>query len=673
MQMVRNEPPSPGAPLRVPRARRRRGRPGNVLRIALVLVLGTMLLAGGTRIQAGEAWEDLDQANLERTDAFGLSWDPQPDGMLRDGSNDCFDGGLELKLNQTAFSPNQARKMSRDGSELLLQGQLEGLEVSRRVFFDLTRGAARYIEILHNPSTEKVSAAVAVTSALGGPAHAVVTNTGDPMAGGMLGRAEYGVLAHQQGGTRPGVLFVLSTPGSPIDPTIEIEGKRRFVFTWNVTVPPGKRVALLHTVAQRRYAALPAGGSLEQEFAPFLQRDWLAGLPSDLSADLANFRATDTTASIAARGALANQEYLAVVEMYRVVDHEGARLFVEPDAPLAGTVAGGDVTIETAFGSATLPLSEVCLLRGGANAGRSMRTYLRNGEILCGEVRAPGLTFTSPTELSFPIDPAAIDALFLPIEEGDGVAPGDTDAFLQDVDGTKLALLETADAALPVASAWGDLAIPLERLHSLASVREPRSGFRLELDEGTRIPVSIVGTRVAIRSVRFGEIEIEPQRIALWHRHGVAPVMLSKYHEATGPTRTHVALQGGSVLVGRVEGDSLPMRTGPTTSDLPLDRLHHLERVEEPASDGAEDDFLWYLVTGRKAHARLGEPLLPFRTAYGRCWIPVEHIVGYRIGNDPAVQAGGSRDKAPGEGDGPPAAVVPDERVDGDGRAGGDR
>ena len=93
--------------------------------IPFLLLLGLVL--SPPVVSGSDGLVDLDPERLNRTDNKGLAWDPQADGMLRDGSNDCFDGGLELTVNEKTFTPNLARKMTPDASELVLHGRLAGV------------------------------------------------------------------------------------------------------------------------------------------------------------------------------------------------------------------------------------------------------------------------------------------------------------------------------------------------------------------------------------------------------------------------------------------------------------------------------------------------------------------------------------------------------------------
>ena len=41
-----------------------------------------------------------------KTDTLGFRWDIQHNGAINDGTDDCFDGGMMLLVNQNQFNPN---------------------------------------------------------------------------------------------------------------------------------------------------------------------------------------------------------------------------------------------------------------------------------------------------------------------------------------------------------------------------------------------------------------------------------------------------------------------------------------------------------------------------------------------------------------------------------------
>lgn len=633
--------------------------------LGLVALLLCLLLAG-SRLngRAAETLVDLDPTQLERIDGNGLSWDPQVDGMLRDGSNDCFDGALELKVNGSTFSPTISRKMTPDASELILQGKLGGLEVTRRVRFDMELGAARYVEIIRNTTRQVVPVKVELTSALGAKASEIVSNTDDAMSGGMLESGEYGFVADHGGGTRPAAVFVLSTPGSPTEPTIQIYDQRRFVCTWNLKLTAGRTVALLHTIAQRRWRSRPQGDALEAVFAPFLQGRWAMGLPPTVHRALLNFRGSvdgSTRLDLASSDGMIR----ALAKYHNVQRGEDTILLIEPGTALEGALVqvadtGQEIEVQTAQGAARLTLDEVAVLVGGGNRGRDMRVYLRNGEVLVGSVEAPELKFKSRSGLTISIDPAGVEILFLPSHESDGVVPEGAQAYLSLVGGSRLALGKGTGLVLPVATAWGELRIPLARVVELRRVREPRPTLLARLDDGSKFPLALTGAPLRVESLRFGSITVEPGTLSAWRRLGASVPLLARYGKSVGPERSHACLPGKTYLVGELELDTIHVRTDAKATPLSVATLRQVERGSGDMGDGGW--FVWSLRNGQTLHGQIQERLLPLRTPFGLCHVPTRYLVGLRIGTivesgdaigaDKVAPDKGGPDK-PGEGTGP--------------------
>lgn len=605
------------------------------------LFLGLLLAYGARSAHTAEKLVELDPTQLERTDQHGLIWDPQVDGMLRDGSHDCFDGALELKINGSTFSPGLSRKMTPDASELVLRGSVGGIRVTRRIRFDMSLGAARYVEVLHNRTSRPIAVEVTLSSSLGARATEVVSNSGATMDGGRLESGEIGLLVHHRAGSRPGVLFVLSTPGSPVEPTITVKARRQFVFTWNLKLAAGQTAALLHTVVQRRWEVRPQGDALEEIFLPFVERRWAEGLPSDVLRALKNFRGSGPATSDISATASADGLVRALAQRYEIQRGEESVLFLEAGASLRGSLLAPDpapsdgsgslqLEIETPHGQVRLRLQEVAVLLGGGNRGRVPRLYLRNGEVLVGSLKAPQLRFRTQAGLTLPLTPEGLDALFLPTHESDGAAPAQIEAYVSLAGGTHLALAPTQDLTLPVATGWGDLRIPFANILGIRQTEEPRPVLRVQIEDGSDFPIAIIGAPLRFESLRFGSLLVPSVTLTGWQRHGARTPPLARYGKAVGPQRTHVCLHEKTYLVGALELELIHVQGPAGAVPVAVAKLKHVER--KSGSLGERGEFAWTLSNGETVRGPIAEPLLPWRTPYGLCQIPTRHLLGIRIG-----------------------------------------
>jgi hypothetical protein len=509
------------------------------------------------------------------------------------------------------------------------------IAVTRRIRVDLVKGAARYVEVLQNKSRRAVTVTLELTSMLGSSCQTVVTDQGRGVLNGPLAKGESGVIAVHGGGSRPGVLFQLRSPRSKVIPQIQVQNNRTFVVTWIVKIPAGKSAAVLHSVAQRRWNGPPMGKLLKAEFEPFLDRKWAVGLPSAVRSALVNHAGSGGgTASLAVTQP-ADEAIKEVARAYDVERGEDSIVLIEKDKPLRGEVTGESMHVETRLGKAEVPFEEVAVLLGGANMGRSMRLYLRDGEVLAGEVHADDLLFATKAGLEIPLDPAGIDALFLPKSDADGTIKEAAEAFLTQLDGTRLALAKAAGGRLDAVTPWGDLDIPLDSVVRIDYMREPVPGLWILLRSGSRLPVALQGGASELESLRFGVVEVEPGSLAAWQRNRVSVAMAKNEEgENIGPLATHVRLAGECFLAGELADGKLHVDTLAGTTPIEIDQIQQIERNDE--DETSQPVFEFTLKTGEKLTGRIKEPMLSVRTPFGLCRAPILHVLGYRWHAAPA-------------------------------------
>ncbi len=613
----------------VPGPSRRRPRRRSAALLTATACLAALLLALGPDAAAKEKLSPLAAGQMNRSDQLGFNWDPNNQGVIRDGTNDCFDGAMNLRVNGGDFRASQPPMQTKDGLEFVLAGAIGDIGITRRVRLDLAKGAARYVEVLHNKSRRAVTVTLEVKSMLGSSCQTVVTDLGRGVLNGALEKRETGVIAVHGGGSRPGVLFQLRTARSKVVPQVSVQNNRTFAFTWVVKIGAGKTAAVLHSVAQRRWNGPPVGKLLQAEFKPFLDRKWAAGLPSAVRGALVNHQGSGGGAAALTKAVAADTQIKEVAQAYDVERGAESVVLIERDKPLKGTVVGETVTVQTRLGEATVDFDEVAILLGGANLGRTMRLYLRDGEVLAGEVVAEGLVFSTKAGLEIPLDPTGIDALFLPATKDDGKIKEAADAFLTQLDGTKLALAKGADGQLDAVTPWGDLVIPLGHVIRIDYMREPVPGLWILLLNGSKLPVTIQGGAMQLNSLRFGAVQVEPGSIAAWNRNRVTvPMTKNEDGEPAGPPTTHARLSGECYLVGHITEERLRADTLAGTTPLQLEQLRRFDRSDD--DDGGQPEFDFTLKSGEKLRGRLQERLISLRTPYGMCRAPVLHLHGYR-------------------------------------------
>ncbi len=553
------------------------------------------------------------------TDSLGFRWDVQANGMVTDGTNDCFDGGMVLQVNGQAFPtlPRVSAERIASGRGYMLGATLAGAKVTRRILLDRKRGALRYLEVFENPGKSRLKLGVVLYTTLGGGNRQVLTNTGKAFPGS-LGRKFTGLLALSRD-KRPSVMFLLAGSRSKCRPAVSVSGNRGFVFTYMLDLEPGKTVSLVHLVAQRN--AMPASGA-RKLFGTFCRVSRLIGVevPKNLRPTIANF-------ALGGEPLPDPGPLLAVVtELAENLALERGKLgalVLENGEHVSGTLSCAGLKVETSRGTVKTPLRDVALLIGGAGTGRRARVHLRSGEILTGKILARELMLKTGAGLEMTLKPERINALFTPAGPRDGKAPAGAVAFLRTHRGDRLALSAEKPLVIEAATAWGALRVPLKELERLDYLTEPRTGHRLVLADGSRLSVILRGGALELASLRFGLIKVDPSEIA-----GVLRVGAGTVASASGEPKTpYCRLVGGDLLAGAPDLPKIEVAalSGPTV--LAPDRIRSMRRSE---SDGAgerlQPGFTFEMVDGHAVSGALKESVVPIRSA-ARVWrVPVWHL-----------------------------------------------
>jgi len=567
-----------------------------------------------------------------KTDAMGFRWDIQRTGIISDGTSDCFDNGAALMVNGQQFNATRSL-MTRDRSELVLTANMGALEVTRRIRVDVKACGARYLEMLKNTGRKSVSATVSLKTYLGGSCQTVVSDTGS-FAVAALGKKDGGILAVQRQGThRPSVVFSLAGPRSKVKPALAIQGNRMFQFHYRLTVPPGKTVSLLHTVAQRRLGGTPNPKTLATMFKPFRSRDWVRDLPSKVRRTIINMRGF-------AGVSIGAPELLTTLDELGIERGKIDVLIVEEEARLSGEASCKRLSVRTSYGKADVGIEEVAALFGGAGVGRPMRLYLRNGEVLVGRVEAEGLELVTTGGMTIQLPPAQLSVLVMRALPTDGKPPKGAAALLATHSGNRLALSADRPIAFDAATPWGPLGVTLDQLEHISYVREPQPCHRLALTDGTRLSVILRGTPLAPASLRFGAIKVAPHAIAMLKR--LKPQKADKKPEEEADedeelTAAHAILIGENRLVGVIDLPTLRVATPAGVTPLDPKQVLLMERRDDESA-GSSPVFTFELRDGGTLWGRFQERVLPIRSGQRVLRVPVEHLVSFRGAKEPEAK-----------------------------------
>lgn len=572
-------------------------------------------------VAAPDKKEVLVPANLNaQNDTKGFRWDLSRQGYINNGTNYCFNRAMVLSVNGSEFYPRGTPMMTKQG-EFVFSSKVGGIEITRRVKIDKKQGATRFVEVFKNTGRRKVTVTIRHYTRLSRTAQTVVSNTGRAMFGAPLDKKEYAVLAFQRY-RYPSVLFQLSSLHGRVKPSIQVQSNRTIHFDYVLEIGPNKSSGIAVTIMQRKFQTQPTPAQLANEFKPFLDTKWTSDLPGSIRRSLVNLLGGSAVA-VDEPGALLG-ELNALVDSYAVEDlDKHATLFLAEDSKVTGQVKGAPVKVKTALGAVEIPFEDVALIRGGAGKGRPMRCYLRTGEVLCGQVTT-SLNVDTKVGLSMKVDPAGIEALFLPRNtERDGKPAEGSEALLQTHDGGRLAVRDRGATILKATSPWGGVEVTLDQVRRLSYATEPYPGLWLTLVEGTRFPIAPHGTALAVASTRFGKVEV--------HMSDISGLITVKKLSATpfggdGPTTvSHCLLLGASRLVGDIAQDEieLVMRGGDATTI----KVASIKQIEQQEGESGRTRFEVETFGGETFTGSFKARVLPIKTPRGVRRVPVGHVM----------------------------------------------
>lgn len=179
--------------------------------------------------------------------------DFDPAGSLSNGSIDAYDGCYNLSVAGTLYDPSSG-SVTRSLSDRQLEyppQEIAGLTVWRIVYVPESSGNwARYLEVLENTGSTDISTTVRITGNFGSDGSTVVpgTSSGDTVVS--TDDIWFATDDSSDGGGDPSLAHVVGGESTPFPPSVLSLSSDSLTYEWNVTVPAGGRVAILHYAIQ---------------------------------------------------------------------------------------------------------------------------------------------------------------------------------------------------------------------------------------------------------------------------------------------------------------------------------------------------------------------------------------------------------------------------------------
>ncbi|MDA1192664.1 MAG: Ig-like domain-containing protein, partial [Candidatus Poribacteria bacterium] len=225
------------------------------------------------------------------TDGLGYEWDIEGSGYINDGSNDAYDGGLELYLDGAQFPYFDSGSVDDPGEVSVGHATHGVLDVERRVYISQTSSFARFLEILSNPTGTPQTVQVQIYTNLGSDSNTTVldTSSGDTT----FTTADNWLITDDSttgsGGGDPVVVHVIAGSGAPTSVSTATTGdpsEDDVDYTYEVAVPAYGQATVMHFAAQRSSLAEAQSIAMTLES---LGGDALGEMDSGELATLTNF------------------------------------------------------------------------------------------------------------------------------------------------------------------------------------------------------------------------------------------------------------------------------------------------------------------------------------------------------------------------------------------------
>jgi hypothetical protein len=189
--------------------------------------------------------------NLDGSD--GYRYDISCDGSLLyggkvTGAERAYNGGYTLQVNGGYYPCMNAASLENSARQLVFGASvLAGLEVTRKVFVPVTGGYVRYLEFLHNPSSQAVTMPLIINAGL--DSVWLTTIAVSPQSTNM----QYAVTYQRAWCCDAALGHVFASSGARLGVTSSnIDTNNGSInYRWSATIPAGGTVGLMHFGIQR--------------------------------------------------------------------------------------------------------------------------------------------------------------------------------------------------------------------------------------------------------------------------------------------------------------------------------------------------------------------------------------------------------------------------------------
>lgn len=604
--------------------------PFSLQRWQMILFLLITVLSGPGTTPAQQALVPASQQI--RRDRQGNEWNVEQNGTISrsgGGGNSILSGAAMLMVGNDQFYCNQPMATA-DGKELVLQGSqpmMGALQVTRQVRFLEKEGGLRYLEIFLNPTNRDIAATVELRQNFSRQVKRFLADSGRTSSG-TLEKGETGIAIIPDVASGTGWFFTYGTAQSQVKPRISANNQQyQMSAFFSITVPAGKTVCLMHTIAQARLPVQPDKGDLEKVFKPVALARHLRELPKSMGALVVNLRG-------AGSGALELSVWFP--DELMGIKREAVDVLAMGEATrLRGRATCAKLVLHHPLGEAIIPWEQVAAIAGGRHDGGT-RIHLVDGQIFRGRLEAEELKFTLGNGLKMDLKIGELDRLVLSQPAAAGNWPEGVAALLETWNGERWVVRDSSGARLLLSGVWGQRDTPLSALQGITSSMEEGAGSMVSFRDGSRLRVWL-GTDggVEFQSPLFST----KQRVPGLQIKGliVASAENAEAHIQNAeedPTAAFVELPADQRLVAPLADATLHVITSGGAVPLDPAGIKEMRNVTDDIEQLTTDDAPWFQIElwgGGSVLGQLRESSVTFRIPGGEWAIPSSEVL--RIAN----------------------------------------
>lgn len=549
----------------------------SIRRCAGVLSLTLSLLFSSATLRAEDTAPDWFQQDagwksrsLSLGEIFQLRLDGRSFAVRRNGPNPA------LSSNVTPPSGDEKNAPPR----IIFNFEGAPVAVKREMLLDKSRQAIRILDVFSNSDASERRVRVDYFTNLG--ERGGVHYNGVLMPDGTA--REYGQGVSEDA---PGAIVLAERDGSDAVPLFlwgqkdaKWHGRVRDIgsslnLSYEGTIPAGGKLALLHWVAT---AGLERGVRLEQGFEKFYKAGHLVQplVPADIVPLVANFQPDAFRAVEATPAASTTAHHLVLLdeicEKLKLKREANDILVLGPDQQLAGEATLGKVTISTRGQSVTVAVADVAALAGGAGIGRLHHLFLRNGEVLAGQVTLVGAGLETPTG-RMSLSAEAVDLLLLRAQPQDGQWPANIAGYVQTQQG-ELFWLSQPPPPLKLAASFGSVRLPIWQVERR---REPAVSLSALLEDGSRINGAAAENVPPFATSGHGSLQFAIGELTRWGNADAVEKVAPDGDAAKAFADHHCTLRDGSTIAGALADETLRLHTSAGETKVSAANVAHLE------------------------------------------------------------------------------------------------